>query len=74
MQLLDVAVGLLAAPEGARAESWLEWRTERVSFPEDTVGRARSLIEGLENGLRDFRERGYGRLGPAKEVSDALLV
>lgn len=73
MRLLDVAVGLLAAPEGARAESWLEWRTERLSFPEDAVGRASSLIEGLERGLRDFRERGYGRLGPVKEVSDALI-
>ena len=70
--LLDVAAGLLSAPEGSRAESWLEWRTERLSFREDAVGRAGSLVEGIENGLREFREKGLGRHGPAEEVSEAL--
>ncbi|KAB5559767.1 glutathione-dependent formaldehyde-activating enzyme [Coniochaeta sp. 2T2.1] len=60
-ELIDVSVGLLEAPEGARAESWLEWWTERVSFAEEAgaeVGRqqvaftrARRLIENLEQGL-----------------------
>jgi hypothetical protein len=70
--LLDVAAGLLSAPEGSRAESWLEWRTERLSLREDAVGRASSLVEGIENGLRVFREKGLGRHGPAQEVSEAL--
>jgi hypothetical protein len=70
--LLDVAAGLLSAPEGSRAESWLEWRSERLSFREDAVGRASSLVEGIENGLREFREKGLGRHGPAEEVSEAL--
>lgn len=70
--LLDVAAGLLSAPEGARAESWLEWRTERLSYREDAVGRATSLVEGVEKGLKEFREKGYGRLGPTEEVSEAL--
>jgi hypothetical protein len=70
--LLDVAVGLLEAPEGARAESWLEWRTERLSFREDAVGRAGRLVEGIEKGMREFREKGYGRSGPAREVSEVL--
>lgn len=70
--LLDVAVGLLEAAEGARAESWLEWRTERLSFREDAVGRAGSLVEGIEKGLREFREKGHGRQGPAREVREAL--
>lgn len=55
--LLDVAIGLLDAPEGARAESWLEWWTKRLSFREDAVGRADSLVEGMEKGLREFGER-----------------
>lgn len=70
--LLDVAVGLLGADEGARAESWLEWRTERLSFREDAVERAGSLVEGIEKGLREFREKGYGRDGPSREVCEAL--
>lgn len=71
--LLDVAAGLLGAEEGSRAESWLEWRTERLSFREDAVGRAGSLVEGIESGLREFRERGHGRFGPSDEVREALL-
>lgn len=70
--LLDVAIGLLDADEGARAESWLEWRTERVSYREDAVGRAEKLVEGIEEGLRVFREKGYGRHGPAEEAREAL--
>lgn len=57
--LIDVSVGLLRAEEGARAESWVEWWTERVSFTEETengrVGvereRAKGLISSLEKGL-----------------------
>ncbi|KAJ9134679.1 Glutathione-dependent formaldehyde-activating enzyme [Coniochaeta hoffmannii] len=60
-ELIDVSVGLLEAPDGARAESWLEWWTGRVSFAEEageqTRGhgiasqRATSLIQSLEHGL-----------------------
>ncbi|KAI7278639.1 hypothetical protein KC345_g5837 [Hortaea werneckii] len=52
--LIDVAVGLLDAAEGARAEDWLEWRTERVSYRKDAVPRAGSLIYGLEKGLKAY--------------------
>lgn len=47
--LVDVAVGLLAAPSGARAEELLSWWTDRVSFEEDAVNKslARALSEGL---------------------------
>jgi hypothetical protein len=65
--LIDVSVGLLQAPEGARAESWLEWWTARVSFAEDAGAqmpgqmlaslRAKNLIQSLENGL-DQKNRG----------------
>ncbi|KAK5014270.1 hypothetical protein LTR39_003236 [Cryomyces antarcticus] len=52
-ELIDVAVGLFDAPEGARAEGWLEWWTERVSFGEEAEAGERDggfvgdLIEGL---------------------------
>ncbi|KAI0395204.1 hypothetical protein F5Y17DRAFT_221526 [Xylariaceae sp. FL0594] len=57
--LLDVSVGLLDAEEGARAQTWLDWWTERVSFAEDADrGRrggvaefATRLVRGLEEGL-----------------------
>ncbi|KAF7557845.1 hypothetical protein G7046_g5960 [Stylonectria norvegica] len=57
--IIDVSVGLLRGAEGARAESWLEWWGDRVSFTEDAeldrwgevAGRARSLVAGVEDGL-----------------------
>jgi hypothetical protein len=69
--VIDVSTGLFRAPEGARAQNWVEWWTDRVSFSEDAerdrVGgvarRARALVTGLEDGLRmwdghfDGRER-----------------
>ncbi|KAL2020467.1 hypothetical protein VTK56DRAFT_8352 [Thermocarpiscus australiensis] len=58
--LVDVSAGLLRAREGARAESWLEWWTGRVSFAEEAGnGRrggakawAERVVQGLEDGLR----------------------
>ncbi len=58
--LVDVSAGLLDAPEGARAATWLDWWAGRVSFAEDATNgrsggparRARALIEALERGLR----------------------
>ncbi|WDK08803.1 glutathione-dependent formaldehyde-activating enzyme [Colletotrichum graminicola] len=57
--VIDVSVGLLRAPEGARADTWLDWWTGRCSFEEEASrGRtgeparmARRLIDGLERGL-----------------------
>lgn len=58
-ELIDVSVGLFQSLEGARAEDFLEWCAERVSFAEDVGNarygqverRARCLIESLEKGL-----------------------
>ena len=57
---MDVSVGLLDAAEGARAATWLDWWTERVSFSEDAaLGRtgtaaemAVRLVNELETNLR----------------------
>ncbi|RYP15929.1 hypothetical protein DL765_005415 [Monosporascus sp. GIB2] len=58
--LIDVSVGLFDAPEGSRAEKWMDWWSERVSFIEEvTCGRrgesarrAKALVKALEKGLR----------------------
>ncbi len=47
--LVDVSVGLLDAEEGARAGSWLEWWTNRVSFEE--AAQNKDLISRLGAGL-----------------------
>jgi len=56
---VDVAVGLLDAPEGARAEEWVAWHDERVSFAE--MGRSKGLVRGLEDGLRRYGIKRGGR-------------
>ncbi|KAI0105733.1 hypothetical protein GGR51DRAFT_518986 [Nemania sp. FL0031] len=63
-ELIDVSVGLLDADEGARAETWLDWWTGRVSFAEDvgldrtgeSARRAICLINSLEEGLKRWGE------------------
>ncbi|OQO01362.1 hypothetical protein B0A48_12917 [Cryoendolithus antarcticus] len=55
--LMDVAIGLLDSPEGARAEGLLEWRTTRLSYREDALGRAKAVVDGIESGLQAHGER-----------------
>ncbi|CAO2647432.1 Nn.00g083540.m01.CDS01 [Neocucurbitaria sp. VM-36] len=57
--LVDVAVGLLDAESGARAEEVLAWWTGRVSFEED--GLNRGLVRGLEEGLKEWARRNEGK-------------
>jgi hypothetical protein len=52
--LLDVAVGLLDAESGAKAEEWLEWVTERVSFREDA--HSEQYITSFEEGLKGWKQ------------------
>ncbi|KAK5128353.1 hypothetical protein LTR85_003021 [Meristemomyces frigidus] len=61
-QVIDVAVGLLDAAEGSRAESWLDWRTQRLSFREDAIPRGKSLTHAVEIGLAEHEKRAHGSL------------
>lgn len=48
--LVDVAVGLLDAESGARAEEWLEWRHHRMSYEEDCIWK--DFKESIKKGLK----------------------
>lgn len=54
---VDVAVGLMNAPEGARAESWLEFWTEELCYRENSIARAEHNTLALEAGLKRYGER-----------------
>ncbi|MCJ1360388.1 MAG: hypothetical protein MMC33_010393 [Icmadophila ericetorum] len=55
---IDVAVGLMRADSGARAEDWLAWRTHRLSgMP---FARSKFLAEALVGGLKQWEERRHG--------------
>jgi hypothetical protein len=51
--LVDIAVGLFDSETGCRAEDFLEWETDRVSFSEEAFNR--ELVDSLEKGLREWR-------------------
>lgn len=52
-EIVDVSVGLLDSERGARAEDWLEWWTERVSFEELALNK--TYIALLRKGLREWK-------------------
>lgn len=53
-EVWDVAVGLLEAESGARAEGWLGWDAD-VCFGEEAVGPG--MVAMLEEGLRSWKEK-----------------
>lgn len=55
--LKDIAVGLFDSPEGARAESWFWWTTGPLSSRQEILARAKSLAEGVEDGLKAYEQR-----------------
>lgn len=50
--VVDVSVGLLDSEEGARAEDWLEWATDRVSFEE--CAQNKTFVSSVGQGLRKW--------------------
>ncbi|KAF2685042.1 hypothetical protein K458DRAFT_417143 [Lentithecium fluviatile CBS 122367] len=56
--IVDVAVGLLDAKSGARAEDLLAWWPGRVSFEEEALNKG--LINGLGIGLKEWARRNDG--------------
>ena len=67
-RLVDVSVGLLDAEEGARAEEWLGWETERVSFEEEAQNQV--LIAGLSAGLKRWGETKDLSLAATHDLGD----
>lgn len=54
--LTYVAIGLIDAPEGARAEGWLDWYS-RLAFRDDALLRAKDLTSAVEFGLEEYARR-----------------
>lgn len=53
-EVIDVAVGLLNAPTGARAEEWLDWRT-KISYEGDAT--YTRFFEAFKAGLEAWGKR-----------------
>lgn len=55
--LVDVAVGLLHAPEGAMADHWLSWRMGQLAWAADGQRYDARLTQQLVVGMRDWDSR-----------------
>lgn len=58
--VVDIATGVLRAPEGALAENWLTWRT-RIAHVGSGLERDEAWVTGLQEGLKKWTEEKYGR-------------
>ncbi|KAJ7899684.1 DUF636 domain protein [Mycena leptocephala] len=60
-KIVDVAIGLLRAPEGVRAENWLTWRTHRVGHLEAGREYDKELYDSLAAALEKWGDETYGQ-------------
>ncbi|TQV96099.1 hypothetical protein V2A60_003452 [Cordyceps javanica] len=51
--VVDISTGLLRAPDGAMAESWITWRT-RLSFVGDGLAFDEDMAEGIAEGMKKW--------------------
>ncbi|OHE91865.1 glutathione-dependent formaldehyde-activating enzyme [Colletotrichum orchidophilum] len=59
-RLLNIAAGILRAPEGVLAEEWLTWRTGRVAWAESGMRYDAGLTEGLSEGMAEWGRENHG--------------
>jgi hypothetical protein len=58
--IVDVAAGLLRAPEGPRAEHWLTWRAGRVAWVDSGLRYDAEFMQALSRGFHDWSMDKYG--------------
>lgn len=57
---VDIATGILRAPEGVAAEKWLTWRTGRLSWYESGMRYDPVFTKALAEGFRKWGEKKFG--------------
>ncbi|OGM50579.1 hypothetical protein ABOM_000771 [Aspergillus bombycis] len=60
--IVDVAVGLLRDPKSVLAESWIVWRTGRISYLQDGLRYDQGFTQSLDEGLQRWGKERYGEL------------
>jgi hypothetical protein len=59
--IVDVAVGILRAPEGVKAENWLTWRTGRVGWYMSGIKFDEAFTRSLSEGYANWGKEIYGQ-------------
>jgi hypothetical protein len=60
-EVVDVAVGLVRAPEGVLAERWFTWRTGRIGWFEDGEKYDPVFAQSLKKGLEEWGRQKYSQ-------------
>ncbi|KAI0138276.1 hypothetical protein BJ166DRAFT_631050 [Pestalotiopsis sp. NC0098] len=58
--VLNIAMGLLRAPEGVAAEDWTVWRTGNVAWANDAREYDAEFTDALVSGIRNWSLENYG--------------
>jgi hypothetical protein len=58
--VVDLATGILRAPEGPMAEEWLTWRT-RVAWLPSGKKYDGEFAQALEEGMKEWTVKRYGQ-------------
>ncbi|KAK4183071.1 Mss4-like protein [Podospora australis] len=61
-RIMDIAVGILRAPEGILAEEWLTWRTGRLAGLPSGLEYDRAFTESLDKGMKEWGLKKYGEV------------
>ena len=59
--IADLAVGILRAPEGVKAERWLTWRTGRIAWVDSGLRYDEELTKSLCHELLSWGKEKYGQ-------------
>jgi hypothetical protein len=59
-RVVDIAVGLLRAPEGIAAEDWLTWRTGLIGFAPSGERFDADFTKSLKQGFETWGRNKYG--------------
>lgn len=59
--IVDLAIGILRAPEGVKAEDWLIWRAGRIAQYQSGLQYDEALATSLSENLADWAWKKYGQ-------------
>lgn len=61
-RIVDIAVGILRAPEGILAENWLTWRTGRLAGLQSGREYDAAFSDALGKGMQEWGTRKHGEV------------
>ncbi|KAJ0420260.1 Mss4-like protein [Aspergillus carlsbadensis] len=58
--IIDIATGILRAPEGVMLSEWAVWRTAKLGYMDDGLEYDKEFTEALEEGMKEWAKKVHG--------------